>query len=234
MRLRHGLVAIACVFAMACVTRATTVTVNLGTASQIFTETGIGDNGSGYAQWFITNGACSVSGGNTTCTLSGSFTGSTAGFTGGTYALVTTYNGAAPFSTAFGSGPTPLIGISQSPGSSYFQFQFLPSTSTITLDLDESGGSDYVIPMWNGSSFVNGYDLADVGTPACSGTPSLCDPFDVGETSGAIFQDTVDGQASFTLSTAVPTSATPEPSSLLLLGTGLLGLASLRRKLFAS
>jgi hypothetical protein len=235
MRMRHGLFVMATIFALACTARASSVTVDLGTTPQLLTETGIGDNGLGQAQWFIQNGSCSVAGGSTTCTFSGTYTGSTAGFTGGTYSLVTTYVGTGPtYSTGlpapFTNGPTPLIGISQSPGSSFFQFEFLPSTSTITLDLNETGGPDYVIPMWNGTTFVNSYFIAAVGTPVCTGV-AVCTPFEVGETPGATFQAAEDGGATFDTGTAM---TAPEPSSLLLFGTGLLGLAAFRRKLFAS
>jgi hypothetical protein len=164
--------------------------------------------------------------------LSGTYTGATAGYTSGTYTFVTTYVGTGPTYTGAGdpfpNGPTPLIGISETPGSSFFNFEYLPSTATITLNLNESGGPDYVIPIYNSTGFVNGYSVTDVGVPTCTGG-TICDPFDVGEKSGATFSDTVDGQATFTVATA----GVPEPSSITLLGAGLIGLLGVSlRKLF--
>src|ERR1700688_1485611 len=60
---------------------AASVTVNLGPSAQNFTETGIGPNTGGLGQWFLTLGACTPVGGNTTCILSGSFTGTAPGLT---------------------------------------------------------------------------------------------------------------------------------------------------------
>lgn len=203
----------------------TTVAVNLGQSSQNLIETGIGDNGFNFAQWFITQGACVFGGVDTTCTLSGNFTGSTPGFTGGTYAMITTF---------VGGGPSPLQGISQSAFSNFFGFSVIPAGSTITLDLNETGGASSVIPIWNGTTFVNGYSLAYAGAAPCSGTPvSVCDPFHVGETSGAIIQGPVTGQSSFLLSTVTtPPTSTPEPGTLglMLAGIGALFTVMARRK----
>lgn len=109
------------------------------------------------------------------------------------------------------------------------------------LTLDTSGGT-YIIPL------VNGADVAapfDPGTSfffnffnyTCSGTPvTTCNPGQVFLTGGAIGSGSVTDVVSFATPTGPsgpPPGTTPEPSSLVLLGTGLLGLTSLRRKLFA-
>jgi hypothetical protein len=125
--------------------------------------------------------------------------------------------------------PSPLLGISSAPFSSFFNFSFIPPGTTITLDLNDIVSGLSVIPIWNGTTFVNGYRLSDTSNFSCS-PPSVspCTPYEVGVTPGAVFTSQVTGVADFT-----ETVSAPEPSSLVLLGIGCIGiLGSARRKLF--
>ena len=99
----------------------------LGQSSQIFTLTGIGANASGQGQSKMTWGSCVFDGTNTTCTLSGSFTGFGGG---GTYSFLITYPG---------NGAFPLIAITN-PGSDQFFAQAL-SNLTLTITLTENNGT---------------------------------------------------------------------------------------------
>jgi hypothetical protein len=219
MKSRYGLSVVAAIFAVAFTLRAD-VTVDLGQSAQNFVETGIGQTASGFNQWFIQQGSCAFNGTDTTCVLSGDYTGSAPGYTGGTYSLVTTYAG---------DGPSPLQGISTTAGGNAFEFSVIPPGTTITLDLDESGGPDYTIPLWNGSSFVNDYDVEYTGTATCTGLPpsEACSTANVGATAGATISGPVTGAAEF--STAVPA---PEPTSLSLLCIGILGTMLIARRKF--
>ena len=172
------------------VAQADSVTVNLGQSAQSFTMDGNGPNSSGLGQYVITMGACSVSGGNTTCTISGSFTGTTQGFTAGTYSLVTTF---------VGTGPTPFQGIEQAAGSNFFSFSSAPQTATMTLNLTTSTGT-VVAPMLVSGQFVTGasFGLLYTGSATCSGTavPS-CSVAQVGVTAGSSITGPVTGTATF-------------------------------------
>jgi hypothetical protein len=90
--------------------------VTLGTSTQNFKLTGIGANSAGQGQSVMSWGSCVFDGVNTTCTLSGPFTGFGAG---GTYAFVVSYAG---------NGPFPLNAVNQ-PGSDRF---FLRRRITLT------------------------------------------------------------------------------------------------------
>lgn len=222
----------------------TTVTLNLGQSNQNYDFYGITVN-SGLGYWFVQQGTCGTSGGNTRCDLTGNFTGSTPGFTSGTYDLVTTYTGTAPFPIPeLVAGPTPILGVSTSVGASTFTFfDFGEDNTAMTLDL-VSGGTDYAIPIVGGNNWLNnpqGFNLAGAPGAFCTGLPGgvPCSNFNVAANgnasgTGAEFQGEVTGTIAFQLSSATPvgTSSTPEPGSLLLMGGGCFAMAgALRRKL---
>ena len=166
------------------------VTVNLGLTAQNLTLAGTGPNAGGLGTYVVTLGACTASGGNTTCTLSGNFTGSTAGFTAGTFILSTTY---------VGTGASPFLGVEQTAGSNFFGFSSAPQTATITLNLTTAAGT-VVVPMVAESQFVSGASFGFLynGSQTCSGTPvSTCTVASVGLTSGSSITGPVTGTATF-------------------------------------
>ena len=168
------------------------VTVNLGQTTESLTLVGGGPNAGGLGTYSVTNGTCGASGGNTTCTLSGSFTGSTPGFTSGTYTLVTVYPGS-------GTGAaSPLKGVQQAAGSDLFQFSSVPAGATITLNLTSSTGT-FVAPMLVGGAFVGSYGYVyPAGAAACSGPAvAICSVGQVGLVAGATISGPSVGTATF-------------------------------------
>jgi hypothetical protein len=171
---------------------AASVTLNLGQTAQNLTLAGLGPNTSGLGQYFVTLGACTPSGGNTTCILSGSFTGTASGLTSGTYSLATTY---------VGTGTTPLQGVQESAGSDLWTFSVVPSTTTIILTLVSSSGT-VVVPIFTGGQGVQGATFDFVYSPGamCSGPPvSNCAVGPVGLVAGAVISGLSTGSASFIL-----------------------------------
>ena len=167
------------------------VTVNFGQTAQSLTLTGRGANAAGLGQYFVTMGTCTPSGGNTTCTFSGSFTSAAVGLTSGTFSLVTVY---------VGTGSTPLEGVQKSAGLDAFAFSSIPSTTTMTLTLTSSSQT-LVVPLFAGGQFVPGtaFSFAGIaGAQACSG-PSVpsCTVAQVGQVAGASITGPVTGSASF-------------------------------------
>jgi hypothetical protein len=169
--------------------QAASVTVNLGQTAQNLTLAGLGPNASGLGTYSVTMGACTPAGGNTTCILSGAFTGTTPGLTTGTYSLATTYTG---------TGPTPLRGVQQAAGSDFYAFSFIPADTTMTLTLVSPGGT-VVVPIFAGGHFVTGATFGFVySSDMCSGTPvSSCSVGQVGLTAGAVITGLSTGSATF-------------------------------------
>ena len=95
-----------------------------------------------------------------------------------------------------------------------------------------TAGSTYWLSISNATDAANdgtqGWDIPNGG----SGGPAICNVRQSGTNFGACIEDGVIlGGESFTISNSIP-PYTPEPSSILLFGSGILGLAGiLRRKL---
>jgi len=218
----------------------TSVSISLGQSSQNYVWYGI-ENNSGTGYWYIQQGNCSAVVGNTVCNLSGNFTGSTPGFTSGTYDLVTTFSGTTPVYIAdYGtSAPSPLVGGSVSTAlPNQFEFVAAFDSTVMTLDLTASDGTMYSIPFLSGGSFANGAGFnVYLASFTCTGVTGTCDLIDAatdGNPSGTagLIQGPVTGNASFLLSTATVTSptSTPEPG-VLVLTLSALGLIFAVRKL---
>src|SRR5689334_17510874 len=124
MTLRTGLVFLS--MAAGC-GQALAAVATLGPSSQPFTLTGIGPNAAGQGQSKMTWGTCAFDGTNTSCTLSGSFTGFSGG---GAYSFVVTYPG---------NGAFPLIAIT-APGSDLFSAQ-ANSEFSLTITLTPNGAA---------------------------------------------------------------------------------------------
>jgi hypothetical protein len=229
MRISTSVCVLASLLLAAPAMRATSISVNLGQSAQDYVMIGQGNNGANYGTYLNTQGSCVAGASSTTCSLTGSYTGSTAGYTGGTYDFVTTYSG---------TGASPLGAISEDPiggaNQDYFYFNNIPTGTTMYLQLDESGGPNYDIPIYAGGSFVGGFDVLYV-SPVCGGTSlggASCDQIDVGLVSGATYTGEVTGSATFDSSTVVTGNPVPEPEWLTLGGLPLL-LAMMRRRLLA-
>lgn len=92
------------------------ISLDLGLSSQNFTMFGLGDAavyGPGYSTWSLEQGSCATSAGNTTCTLSGSYTSTSSLLPSGTYSFLTEFPGTGP--TATNSDPNAPMGLSHPP-----------------------------------------------------------------------------------------------------------------------
>jgi uncharacterized protein (TIGR03437 family) len=146
--------------------------VTLGVSSQNFKLTGIGANAQGQGQSLMGWGSCVFDGTNTTCTLSGPFTGLGKG---GTYNFIVTYPG---------NGTFPLNAVTN-PGSDLF---FAQATGQLSfqITLVENGG-----PTTNFYSFAN-FNFQYV-SPTCTGNVATCTVGQVGQTPGATITGTIVG-----------------------------------------
>jgi hypothetical protein len=182
--------------------QATPVTVNLGQSAEQFVEHGLGpDISTGRGTYAFDQGNCLFDGTNTTCTLSGTFTGTTSGFTAGTYTFVTQYSG---------TGLSPIRGILTAGNPNLFNYLFpLSSSTSMTLNLFTTGGH-FVEPLVTGG--VHTATALDLNftyvTYACSGVAvATCTPGAVGLTNGAIGQGPTTAVVTFDYAAATTTTA---------------------------
>ena len=127
--------------------------ITLGTSTQNFGLKGIGANPAGQGQSLMSWGSCVFDGTNTTCTLSGSYTGFGLG---GTYSLNVYYPG---------SGTFPLNAVSQTPGSDLF-YASATNNFTFAILLTQKDGT--VLSFY---SFAN-FNIFFTNAATCTGIPA--------------------------------------------------------------
>ena len=187
--------------------QAVPVTVNLGQSAQNFVEYGLGPNSDNLGTYAFDQGTCAFDGTNTTCTLSGAFTGSAPGFTSGTCTLVTRYGG--------NNRTTALVGTSISGHPNFFTYTSGSPSTSITLNLVAASGT-FVQPVVAGGTYdpaVITFAFSFVPPYTCSGVAVVsCTAGSVGLTNGAIGQSRVTTVVSFDVSSPDATP-TPTPTS---------------------
>ncbi|MDP9052790.1 MAG: hypothetical protein M3N93_00585 [Acidobacteriota bacterium] len=133
----------------------------------------MGPNAQGQGQASVQWGSCAFDGTNTTCTVSGSYTGLGSG---GTYAFVFAYAG---------NGAFPLIAVFP-PGSNFFSFQAIGNYTSFAINLVPNSGppiSFYSFANWNWS--YTGATCTPAMSPCAAGQTAL--------TQGAVISGPVSG-----------------------------------------
>jgi len=172
--------------------QAAPITVNLGESAEDFVEYGLGANADNLGTYAFDQGACAFDGSNTSCTLSGAFTGSSAPFGSGTYTLVTRYVG--------NDRTQALGGTSLASEPDFFTYTSGSLSTSITLNL-VTASRTVVLPLFADGIFapaVTSFAFSLVPPYTCSGVPvDPCTPELVGLTNGAIGQSRVTTVVSF-------------------------------------
>jgi hypothetical protein len=152
-------------------------TVILALNSQNIQATGLGPNASGNGQLSATMGSCAFDGANTSCTLSGTFTGLGPG---GTYRFVTTYPG---------NGPSPVVWTTTTPGGNQITRNLNGGSETAIFNLSDGSTVSFRLP-----NYTVAYSFP---ATTCTGV-STCGPGPVGLTAGATIAGPVTGTVSTT------------------------------------
>jgi hypothetical protein len=218
MQLKNAVLAIMCFSAVTMY--ADTITVHLGQSNQNYTLNGTGGS-NGYGTYLNEPGSCVMGAVDTTCTLSGSYTGTTAGYTAGTYSLTTT------FANADGGIPS----ISSEPVTSTTGNYFILEVPTgpdvqSSLFLNDVAGPETIPLLVNGVFEADSYLINPV-SPTCENLPSgvSCTQGNVGLYNGDSLFGPVTGDITFDTPASVP-----EPEWLALGGMIPGALFALRRR----
>lgn len=191
--------------------------VTLGQSNEDFVLIGQGNDANGYGQFAINIGICSPGLDTTLCILSGTYTGTTPGFTAGTYTITTTY-----------ANNEILPAILSAPGSNVFYFQPVPSDANSTISLIDNISGAHNLPIILNGAFENAFYVT-LGPVTCTDLPdgTPCTMANVGANAGSSMAAQITGEFDFT---APSPSAVPEPGFLTLAGFVPLLAATLRRR----
>lgn len=191
------------------VANADSITVQLNQSEQNYTLNGAGGS-NGYATYLAEPGACTAGASITTCVLTGTYTGSTPGYTSGTYTLTTSFA-----NTDGGLHATSTEPVNSPSGGNYFTTDTPTADVNVTLTLDDITG------LKNLPLIIDGVDLGNsllisathsTCTGLSDGTP--CTQANVGLSTTASIYSPVTGQVIYEL----PVAHAPEPAWLALGG----------------
>ncbi len=149
------------------------VILTLQPSAQAVTFTGIGKNQTGAGTASISWGSCVFDGANTSCTVSGSYTGLGSG---GTYRFLLVYPG---------NGPSPLGSVANPPGSDLVYYTL--SAGTFGFTIIPNTGEPVTFYNLNFGLFFS------PSTDSCAGVGSACSVGAVGTTPGATITGPVNG-----------------------------------------
>jgi hypothetical protein len=204
------------------------ITVDLGQSNQNYTLLGTGGS-NGFGTYTAEQGTCVAGASDTTCTLTGAYTGDTPGYTSGTYSLVTTYANGQSLN-AISKDP-----VSSPDGGNFFVLDPpFPSDVEMTLDLDDISGAK-IVPMTVDGTFLADSFIVSAVDSVCSGLPAgvPCTQGNVGLNSGSSIFSPVTGSVTFDTLIVKSPPPVPEPGWLVL--GGLPGaLLMIRRRLIAA